>query len=193
MHVRIQLLLCWSILPIYHFAHAASCLPCVGSSLRNGVQVVRDTYEARQETEEDCTSLQEQTVSDAHHIHPTLHHHSTIQSSSYLPIYVRMYVAMWNIRMYKRIHTVWGGWSCKWSAWVWIIEYTNTSLLDSRQNFTCHNLHPGAVQTYVHTYIRTWCCCVHDDVRDGWHVALNQEEVVVVMCSILLKQPFCFL
>ena len=82
------------VLPSYHSQLLTSVtilLVLVPLSLRNGVQVVRDTLEACQETEEDHTSLQEQTVSDAHQIHPTLHHHSTIQSSSYLSIYVAMW------------------------------------------------------------------------------------------------------
>ena len=66
-----QLLLCWSFLPTtLNYLQVSPSSPGVGSSLRNGVQVVRDTFEACQETEEDHTSLQEQTVSDTHHIHP---------------------------------------------------------------------------------------------------------------------------
>ena len=104
-----QLLLCWSFLSTtLNYLQVSPSSPCVGSSLRNGVQVVRDTFEARQETEEDHTSLQEQTVSDTHHIHPTLHHHSTIQSSSYLALYV----VVWH-ETCVQTHTVWGSWSCK--------------------------------------------------------------------------------
>ena len=104
-----QLLLCWSFLPTtLNYLQVSPSSPCVGSSLRNGVQVVRDTFEARQETEEDHTSLQEQTVSDTHHIHPTLHHHSTIQSRSYLTLFV----VVWH-ETCVQTHTVWGSWSCK--------------------------------------------------------------------------------